>query len=132
MRFDKEVLFRELVTKHGMNLYLGAGFSVYAYNEEGESLPLGNEINEKLTELFALDKNRKLNLSKTCQKIKKDNEAMLEKVLKEKYTVKSFDREYIMLTRLPVKNIVTINIENLLEKIYDDSESLVNISDAAV
>lgn len=132
MRFDKEVLFRELVTKHGMNLYLGAGFSVYAYNEEGESLPLGNEINEKLTELFALDKNRKLNLSKTCQKIKKDNEAMLEKVLKEKYTVKCFDREYIMLTRLPVKNIVTINIDNLLEKIYDDSESLVNISDAAV
>ena len=132
MRFDKEVLFRELVTKHGMNLYLGAGFSVYAYNEEGESLPLGNEINEKLTELFALDKNRKLNLSKTCQKIKKDNEAMLEKVLKEKYTVKSFDREYIMLTRLPVKNIVTINIDNLLEKIYDDSESLVNISDATV
>lgn len=63
---------------------------------------------------------------------KKDNEAMLEKVLKEKYTVKSFDREYIMLTRLPVKNIVTINIDNLLEKIYDDSESLVNISDAAV
>lgn len=132
MRFDKEVLFRELVTKHGMNLYLGAGFSVYAYNEEGKSLPLGNEINEELIELFALDKNRKFNLSKTCQKIKKDSEAMLEKVLKEKYTVKSFDREYMMLTRLPVKNIVTINIDNLLEKIYDDSESLINISDAAV
>lgn len=132
MRFDREVLFRELVKKHGMNLYLGAGFSVYAYNEEEESLPLGNEINEKLIELFALDKNRKFNLSKTCQKIKKDNEAMLERVLKEKYTVKFFDREYMMITRLPVKNIVTINVDNLLEKIYDDSESLVNISDAAV
>ncbi len=39
MRFDKEGLFRELVKKYGMNLYLGAGFSVYAYNEEGENLP---------------------------------------------------------------------------------------------
>ena len=40
MRFDKEVLFKELVTKCGFNLYLGAGFSVYAINGAGESLPL--------------------------------------------------------------------------------------------
>ena len=132
MRFDKETLFKELVRKHGMNLFLGAGFSVYAFNGDEESLPLGNDINETLINLFALDKNRNFNLSKTCQKIKKDNEGMLEKVLKEKYTVKSFDREYMTITKLPLKNIVTINIDNLLEKIFDDQESSVNISDAAV
>ena len=32
MRFEKEALFREMVSKTGMNLYLGAGFSVYAKN----------------------------------------------------------------------------------------------------
>ena len=132
MRFDKESLFKELVTKYGMNLYLGAGFSVYAYNEDEESLPLGNEINESLIDLFALDKSRKSNLSKTCQKIKRDNEAMLEKILKEKYTVKSFDRVYLTITKLPVKNIVTINIDNLLEKVYDDSESFMNLSDTVI
>ena len=98
MRFEKEALFKELVARYGMNLYLGAGFSVYAYNEDEESLPLGDEINKSLIELFSLDKSRKTNLSKTCQKIKKDNEAMLERILKEKYTVKSFDREYLTIT----------------------------------
>lgn len=57
---------------------------------------------------------------------------MLEKFLKETYTVKSFDREYISITRLPIKNIVTINIDNLLEKVYDDPESSVNLSDSAI
>lgn len=132
MRFDKEALFKELVTKYGLNLYLGAGFSTYAYNGAGESLPLGNDINDRLIKLFSLDENRNFNLSKTCQKIKKDNADMLEKVLKETYTVKSFDREYISITRLPIKNIVTINIDNLLEKVYDDPESSVNLSDSAI
>ena len=132
MRFDKETLFKELVTKYGLNLYLGAGFSTYAYNADGESLPLGNAINERLIKLFSLDESRKFNLSKTCQKIKKDNADMLEKFLKETYTVKSFDREYISITRLPIKNIVTINIDNLLEKVYDDPESSVNLSDSAI
>ena len=132
MRFDKETLFKELVTKYGLNLYLGAGFSTYAYNADGESLPLGNAINERLIKLFSLDESRNFNLSKTCQKIKKDNADMLEKFLKETYTVKSFDREYISITRLPIKNIVTINIDNLLEKVYDDPESSVNLSDSAI
>lgn len=132
MRFDKEILFKELVTKYGLNLYLGAGFSIYAYNADGESLPLGNDINERLIKLFSLDESRNFNLSKTCQKIKKDNTDMLEKILKETYTIKSFDREYISITRLPIKNIVTINIDNLLEKVYDDPESSVNLSDSAI
>ena len=132
MRFDKETLFKELVTKYGLNLYLGAGFSTYAYNADGESLPLGNAINERLIKLFSLDESRNFSLSKTCQKIKKDNEDMLEKFLKETYTVKSFDREYISITRLPIKNIVTINIDNLLEKVYDDPESSANLSDSSI
>lgn len=132
MRFDKETLFKELVTKYGLNLYLGAGFSTYAYNADEETLPLGKDINDRLIKLFSLDENRNFNLSKTCQKIKKDNADMLEKILKETYTVKSFDREYISITRLPIKNIVTINIDNLLERVYDDPESSVNLSDSAI
>lgn len=79
MRFDNEELFKELVKKYGMNLFVGAGFSVYAYNEDKESLSLGEEINKKLIKLFSLDNGRKFNLSKTCQKIKINNSDMLEK-----------------------------------------------------
>ena len=123
MRFDHEELFKELAKSYGINLFLGAGFSVYAYNNNDESLPLGDDINQRLIKLFSLDNNRKLNLSKTCQKIKLDNSDILEKELKEIYTVKKFDEEYYTITKLPIKNIVTINIDNLLEKIYDSPRS---------
>lgn len=86
MRFDNEALFKELVKSYGINLYLGAGFSVYAYNNNGEKLPLGNEINKILIELFSVKSKRKLNLSRTCQKIKINNSDILEKKLKEIYT----------------------------------------------
>lgn len=132
LRFDNEELFKELVKKYGMNLFVGAGFSVYAYNEDKESLPLGEEINKKLIKLFSLDNGRKFNLSKTCQKIKINNSDMLEKKLKDIYTVENFDKEYFKITRLPIKNIITVNIDNLLEKIYDSQESSVNISDTAI
>lgn len=132
MRFDHEELFKELAKSYGINLFLGAGFSVYAYNNNDESLPLGDDINQRLIKLFSLDNNRKLNLSKTCQKIKLDNSDILEKELKEIYTVKKFDEEYYTITKLPIKNIVTINIDNLLEKIYDSSRSSMNLSDTTI
>lgn len=132
MRFDKEPLFKELVRKHGFNVYLGAGFSVYAKNDDGESLPLGNRINDKLIELFQLDKTRGLNLSKTCQKIKKDSEDLLEKILKDTYRVCDFDNTYLELTKMPIKNIVTTNIDDLVERIYGSRESKIRICDSKI
>lgn len=132
MRFDKEPLFKELVRKHGFNVYLGAGFSVYAINDDGESLPLGNRINDKLIKLFQLDKTRGFNLSKTCQKIKKDSEGLLEKILKDTYRVCDFDNIYLELTKMPIKNIVTTNIDDLVERIYGSKESKIRISDSKI
>lgn len=129
MRFDNEALFVSLVSNYGMNLYLGAGFSVYADNEAGEKLPLGNEINKHLIDVFGLKTNREYTLSKSCQKIKKDNKDALERLLKETYRVKSFDKMYTGLCRLPIKNIITLNIDNLVERIYEDESSTRIIAD---
>lgn len=129
MRFDNEALFVSLVSNYGMNLYLGAGFSVYADNETGEKLPLGNEINKHLIDVFGLKTNREYTLSKSCQKIKKDNKDALERLLKETYRVKSFDKMYTGLCRLPIKNIITLNIDNLVERIYEDESSTKIIAD---
>ena len=117
MRFDKEALFQQLVKNSGMNLYLGAGFSVYAYNAEEKSLPLGKEINEQLIDIFSLDKSRNFTLSNTCKKIKRENEDALTRLLKEKYTVKEYDPRYRYITDLPIKNIISLNIDNLIERI---------------
>lgn len=129
MRFDNEALFVSLVSNYGMNLYLGAGFSVYADNEAGEKMPLGNEINKHLIDVFGLKTNREYTLSKSCQKIKKDNKDALERLLKETYRVKSFDKMYTGLCRLPIKNIITLNIDNLVERIYEDESSTKIIAD---
>lgn len=129
MRFDNEALFVSLVSNYGMNLYLGAGFSVYADNEAGEKLPLGNEINKHLIDVFGLKTNREYTLSKSCQKIKKDNKDALERLLKETYRVKSFDKMYTGLCRLPIKNIITLNIDNLVERIYEEESSTKIIAD---
>ena len=129
MRFDNEALFVSLVSNYGMNLYLGAGFSVYADNEAGEKLPLGNEINKHLIDVFGLKTNREYTLSKSCQKIKKDNKDALERLLKETYRVKSFDKMYTGLCQLPIKNIITLNIDNLVERIYEDESSTKIIAD---
>lgn len=129
MRFDNETLFISMVSKYGMNLYLGAGFSVYAYNEDGEALPLGDKINQRLISTFGLNINRGYTLSKTCQKIKRDNVDALERILKDTYRVKTFDDIYLNLDRLPIKNIVTLNIDNLIEKVFNNDISTKNIAD---
>lgn len=129
MRFDNEKLFITFVKKYGLNLYLGAGFSVYAYNEDEEILPLGNEINDRIIEMFDLKKERTYTLSKSCQKVKKTNKDALEKFLKETYSVKNFDEMYLKLNKLPIKNIFTLNIDDLVEKIYADENSEINIAD---
>lgn len=129
MRFDNETLFVSLVAKYGLNLYLGAGFSVYAYNEAEESLPLGEEINRRIIDMYDLKKSRNYNLSQSCQKAKMENKDALERMLKETYKVKSFDKMYLALNRLPIKNIVTLNVDNLVERIYDDESSVKNVAD---
>lgn len=132
MKFQKEALFKQLVTNSGMNLYLGAGFSVYAYNSEEKTLPLGKTINEQLIQLFSLDKSRNFSLSKTCQKIKKDNEDALNRLLKEKYTVKSYDPRYVYITDMPINNIITLNIDNLIERIYDENSKKISLIDSKI
>lgn len=132
MRFDNENLFISLVSQYKMNLFLGAGFSVYSYNADGESLPLGKAINKKLIELFDLPKDRDYSLSKTCQKIKKSDPNSLEHILKNTYTVKNFDEDYLFMNRFPINSIITLNIDNLIEKIYEDKSSYMDVSDVNI
>lgn len=132
MEFQKEALFKQLVSNSGMNLYLGAGFSTYAYNSDRESLPLGDDINKRLIDIFSLDKTRQFNLSKSCQKIKKDNKDALNRLLKETYSVKSYDERYAYLTSLPIKNIITVNIDNLLERIYEENTDYTSLIDSKI
>ena len=50
--FENLNLFTEFASRSGFNLFLGAGFSVYAKNDKDEQLPLGNSIGESIANLF--------------------------------------------------------------------------------
>lgn len=130
-RFDKQKLFENYINEYGLNLFLGAGFSVMATNKYGETLPLGKEINERLIDYFELDKNRGFSLSQTCQKIRNSKSDALDMFLKDVYNVEKYNPLYGALTRVPVKNIITTNIDNLIEKIYDNSK-LFKLSDTSI
>ncbi len=132
MKFENENLFDELVRGSGMNLFLGAGFSTLAKNGQGEVLPLGGEVNIKLSNVFGLDPKEHRSLSKTCKRIKVAHSDELENYLKEIYTVDNYDEKYLILTRLPIKTIITTNIDNLIELVYGNPRSLSNIADTKI
>lgn len=132
IQFDNLELFKNLVAKNGLNLFLGAGFSTYARNKDGEPLPLGDTIKDYLIENFDLNKNRNYTLDSVCQKIKQDKADLLKHLLKEKYEVDDFDKEYYYLDNLPIKNIVTTNIDNLIENIFNNKDTVSNISDICI
>lgn len=122
-RFDNQKLFENYIQTYGLNLFLGAGFSVMAKNKNNECLPLGNDINKKLIDFFELDKNRTFSLSQTCQKIKKNSSDALKIFLRDNYIVTEYDELYNVLSDLPIKNIITTNIDDLIEKIYCNSRT---------
>ncbi len=128
--FENKNLFESMSTKYGFNLFLGAGFSTYAKNSENLTLPLGNEIGIKLSEYFNLDYSRyQCSLGNLCRKIKLTQKGELDLILRETYKVKSYDECYNILPSLPIKNIVTLNIDDLIELIYSQSGSIKDISD---
>lgn len=119
MKFENQAAFEELISSNGLNLFLGAGFSVMSYNKDDEKLMLGFELNSYLINHFELEKYKSFPLPKIANHLKRTRKSDLFYILKTKYTVNNFDDKYKCIPRLPIKNIFTTNIDNLCEKIYD-------------
>lgn len=130
--FENEALFKTFVEKHGLNLFTGAGFSTYAYNEDGDLLPLGDAIRQKLCETFSINQTVYPTLGKVCQKIKRTQADAMNILLRDTYKVKRYDDIYNILPKLPIQNIITTNIDDLVERIYSDASSPKDISDTRI
>lgn len=130
--FENEALFKTFVGKHGLNLFTGAGFSTYAYNEDGDSLPLGGAICQKLCETFSINQTVYPTLGKVCQKIKRTQADAMNILLRDTYKVKRYDDIYNILPKLPIQNIITTNIDDLVERIYSNVSSPKDISDTRI
>lgn len=130
VEFENLDLFIEFVSRSGFNLFLGAGFSVYAKNDNDENLPLGNSIGKTIAKLFDLNYEKyQKSLGNLCRKIKLSKKDTLNTFLRNTYKVKEYDTCYDILPSLPIKNIITLNIDDLIEKIYSNPNSIKDISD---
>jgi hypothetical protein len=115
----KETLEKEL--KEGMNLFLGAGFSIYAKDQNNASLPIGSVLCEELVKEFKCPDIK--DLSKVCTIIDSFNSEGLKSYLLKRFDVATLDDSYFNILKHNIPRIFTTNIDNLVQKIFERSES---------
>ena len=116
-RFDNKATFENSLL-NGINLFLGAGFSVLAKNEKGESLLVGDQLASDLKKKFNIV--GEFNLSQIATILESSKRQEFYQYLIEKFRVGQFDEKYLCLTKLNIKAIFTTNIDNLVFKVYEN------------
>jgi hypothetical protein len=117
MRIEIEEIFKQGL-QNGVNLFLGAGFSVGCKNIEGLTLPIGNELATELAEKFLTPK---LDLTKVTAIIESKSKDELSDYLRKRFSISEFDDLYKSLDSIHIKSIYTTNIDNLVFKIFENS-----------
>ena len=110
--FNKEII-------NGFNLFLGAGFSVYAKDIQGKILPTGKQLSEELIEHFKCPNLQ--DLPKICTIIDSYASDRLKEYLISRFTVSEYNETYKVITRLNISKIFTTNIDNLIQTIFATS-----------
>lgn len=110
----------------GVNLFLGAGFSIAAkgiFEGKLKNLPVGDSLRQEILAKFDRPKTSKLSLAQLCQIISTSQKEDLKNFFRERFDVVEFDNIYKNLERISIKSIFTTNIDNLVFKIFEDSHN---------
>lgn len=132
IEIEREEALKKHLKEDGVNLFLGAGFSYDAYNREKKRLPLGNELKDLLLKKFSLDIFKELPLPQICEIIKKQWKGDFNRYLKDIYCVDTYDESYNFINKINIKNIFTLNIDDLVEKIFNESKALKILYDVEI
>ena len=119
MNIQNESLFRHSLA-NGINLFLGAGFSVAASSKD-KLLPVGEGLKTELIDHFKRPKPSALSLPQLCQIIASTQRDALVEFFRSRFHVDTFAPEYKNLERASVKAIFTTNIDDLIPKIFSES-----------
>ena len=125
MKIENENTFKTSLQK-GMNLFLGAGFSVHAkgtFESKPKAMPVGDALRKEILKEFNRDVNSQIALPQLCQIISKTQRNSLNDFLRNRFTVTEFDALYGNIERINIKSIFTTNIDNLVFKIFEDSQN---------
>ncbi|OIQ49374.1 hypothetical protein BerOc1_01299 [Pseudodesulfovibrio hydrargyri] len=104
----------------GINLFLGSGFSIYAKDGNGTPLPTGKPLCEELLVHFNQKKLEGMDLSRVCKILESSNRAALIKFLRRRFDVSTIDTRYELIKKVTIKRIFTTNIDNLINKLFED------------
>ena len=119
-RFDNKNLF-ESYLKSGINLFLGAGFSVLAKNKENQDLPIGNQLANELMQKFDLQ--GEFSLPQVATILENTRREEFYNYLKRRFEIGNFDKRYLYISNLKIKSIYTTNIDNLVFEIFKNNEN---------
>lgn len=122
MRIEHENTFRKALTG-GINLFLGAGFSVLAQGADRKPLPVGGQLADELVSEFGVQNLSKLNLPQICQVLAASQKGELRDFLRRRFTVDSYDKCYDALLSVNAPAILTTNIDNLVPRIFERSKN---------
>ena len=103
---------------NGINLFVGAGFSVLAKDKSGKNLPTGLDLAKELASLFG--KPNHFSLPQLCSILTSTVENQFYEYLTNRFSVAYVDPLYFNLRNINVKNVFTTNIDNLIYEIYKD------------
>lgn len=118
-RFDhKESLIQAM--RSGINLFVGAGFALYAKDASGNNLPLGSTLLKELHEHVAPGIN---DLPKYCSVMERKNREGLYSYLTNRFHVESYEAFYNNLNYINVKGVYTTNIDDLIPQIIAKNKS---------
>lgn len=120
MEIQNEDLFIDAIS-NGINLFLGAGFSVLAKAGD-KALPTGDDLKNELIDHFNRVKPSKLSLAQLCQIISSTQRDEFYRYIKSRFTVTDFAPEYSNLERIYISSIFTTNIDDLIPKIFSLSD----------
>lgn len=109
----------------GINLFVGAGFSVLAKDANGKELPVGKDLAKELALKF--NKSSSFSLPQISSILEASSRAEFYSYLEERFSVAEYSPIYESLFRINVRSIYTTNIDNLIIKLYDkNSERFIN------
>lgn len=115
MNVENEHTLKEALL-NGVNLFLGAGFSVGAKDSAGVNLPLGRDLLKELQEEFGVGID---DLHNYCTLLERTRRDRFYDFLLQRFTVSTFDGYYRSLSIINVKSIFTTNIDDLIPKVFN-------------
>ncbi len=117
LRFDHKNSLIEAMHS-GLNIFVGAGFSLHAKDKSGVPLPTGNALLKELHDNVGPGLN---DLSKYCSVMERKKKTSLNSYLTNRFQVGSYDQAYLNLNLINIMGVYTTNIDDLVPQIIEKS-----------